>query len=76
MDRVFRAGVEPAAKRRLAHRWRLLRRLYHLATVGWRRAAIGELRRLGPGALRDAGIEPYAIDAVVDDMLARNRRND
>jgi uncharacterized protein YjiS (DUF1127 family) len=77
MDRVFRAGGQSAAKGGFAYLGRLLRRLRRLATEPLRRrAAIGELCRLGPRWLRDVGIEPYEIDAIVEDMLKRSRRDE
>jgi uncharacterized protein YjiS (DUF1127 family) len=77
MDRVFHAAARPAGKGRFEYLGCLLRRLHRVTTEPWRRrAAIAELRRLGQRALRDAGIEPYDIEAVVDDMLVRNRRDD
>jgi uncharacterized protein YjiS (DUF1127 family) len=77
MDRVFQTGVPPATRRGSAYLGRLLRRFHRLATEQWRRrTAIRELRRLDRHALRDAGIEPYEIEDVIDDMLARNRRDE
>lgn len=77
MDHVFRTGAQPAPKGGFGYLGRLLRRLRRLATEPVRRrAAIGELYRLGPRSLRDAGIEPYEIDAMIDDMLARSRRDE
>jgi uncharacterized protein YjiS (DUF1127 family) len=59
---------------RFGHFLRALRR--RVAEPWLRRAAIRELRRVGARELRDAGIEPYEIDELVDDMLARRRRSD
>jgi uncharacterized protein YjiS (DUF1127 family) len=77
MDHVFHAAARPASKGRFEYLGCLLRRLHRVMVEPWRRrAAIGELQRLGQRALRDAGIEPYDIEAVVDDMLARNRQDE
>jgi uncharacterized protein YjiS (DUF1127 family) len=77
MDRLFHAAARPASNGPFEYLGCLLRRLHRVTTEPWRRrAAIGELRRLGPRALRDAGVEPCDIEAVVDDMLARNGRDE
>jgi len=69
----------PVIRGRFAHFLRRLGaslgRLHRPISEPWlRRASIDELRRLSARELRDVGIEPYEIDALVDDMLAARRR--
>jgi uncharacterized protein YjiS (DUF1127 family) len=53
----------------------ILRRVWRRIAEPWRRrAAIRELERIGPRALRDAGIEPHEIESVIDAKLAEERR--
>lgn len=78
MHRVLPSPALPAAQGRrasLARRlYRFLCALHRRVTEPWnRRAAIRELRRLSARELRDVGIEPYEIDELVDDMLAKRR---
>ena len=41
-----------------------------------RRIAVKELQRLGDRQLQDIGVERHEIEALVDDMLARRRRDE
>ena len=41
-----------------------------------RRISVKELQRLGDRQLQDIGIERREIEALVDDMLARRRRDE
>ncbi|HET6160707.1 MAG TPA: hypothetical protein VFE34_20345 [Dongiaceae bacterium] len=71
----------PVTHRRLTNSFpragALLRRLYRSLTEAWlRRAMINELQRFNARDLRDFGIERYQIDTVVDNMLAKRRRDE
>jgi uncharacterized protein YjiS (DUF1127 family) len=69
--RALPAGWRASLTQRLGP---FLRALYRRVVEPWlRRAAIKELRRLSARELRDVGIEPYEIDELVDDMLAKRR---
>ena len=81
MPHLSQSGTVPVAKghgaRFLARLGVILWRLGRCITEPWlRRAAIRELERLGPRALRDAGIEPYEIEAMVDARLEEERREE
>lgn len=81
MDDVHPSQALPASKGRRVPAFRrlgaFLCKFRRSITEPWlRRAAIAELQGLSTRELRDAGIEPYEIDTLVDDMLAAKRRDE